>query len=715
MGRLAVLAAAFAAAVAPCTALGAHPLRTGIVAGPEFGGRDAGLAFARTRDAGASVVRIALNWSDVAKRRPADPANPADAAYDWTYFDRKIELAVGYGLAPIVSIEQAPAWAQDDSRPLPFEPIDPALRGPVRPDPEAYGVFARAAAIRYGGSFGGLPRVKWWRAWNEPNLSLYLLPQFVGNRAVSPERYRSMVNDFADAVHAVHRDNLVVAGSLAPSGARTKYVEVVAPLRFMRELFCMSAATPPRPTCRDRIRFDVWAVHPYTSGGPTRRASTPGDVLLGDLPAVRRLLGAAVRAGNIVPTGKLDFWVTEFSWDTNPPDLSSHVVPIKLHARWVAEALYQMWKSGATLATWLELRDDPYPAQPAQSGLYFRGGESLSRDAPKPALAAFRFPFVAYRGRGRVDVWGRVPASRAENVLVEWNSGAGWRRLAQLRANAYGIFSGRVPPPASRARSTAPAVVTAPATPYRQTVLHDSPTSYWALDETNGTKARDLAGVKEARYVGAKLGVPGALLGTLDRAVSLDGKNDAVALGPVRSPATVEGWVKTETTRAVALFSNRDTMSRYTYLGLTDAVHALAFDTGVGLTSAAWVTDGRWHYLVYTHDGIRGRLYVDGRLDSSGVWPRVEGTAAASLGYDATLKTHLRGAIDEVALYDYPLTADQVRSHFLASGRGLGYADQFNIMGHGTYLRARIVGGSAASLPFSLARPHDRYVLPFGV
>ncbi|MCA1656404.1 MAG: LamG domain-containing protein [Actinobacteria bacterium] len=538
------------------------------------------------------------------------------------------------------------------------------------------------------------------------------MPQFEGRRAVSPAWYRRMVNELAGSVHAVHPDNVVIAGGLAPFGARTKFVEVVAPLRFMRELLCMSKGAAPRATCRDRIHLDAWAVQPYTSGGPTRQAANHDDLSLGDLPEARRLLNAAVKSGNVVSRQQVRFWATEFSWDTNPPDLHPHVVPIKLHARWVAEALYRMWKAGIDLVTWLQLRDAVYkPDSHAQSGLYFRGGESLTRDAPKPALAAFRFPFVAFRGKNRIDVWGRTPAARAARVVVEASSGGGWRRLTTLRADRYGIFTGRVRQPV---RTAAPRPARARPSTYRQLVLRDAPSSYWPLDERSGSTARDLAGVRNARFIGAKPGVAGALLGTLGSAVSLDGKKDVVALGRVASPKTVEAWIKTQSTYEAAAFSNRDAKSQYTFLGVWEALRGRVFDS-FGLSGRAWITDGRWHHLVYTYDGGSGRLYVDGVLDSVASFRRVEGAADAWVGYDATLKTHLRGAVDEVALYDYPLSGGQVREHFLASGRTLAYGSQFAIMGTGTYLRARLENGRGASLPFALARPPDRFVLPFGV
>jgi hypothetical protein len=246
--------------------------------------------------------------------------------------------------------------------------------------------------------------------------------------------------------------------------------------------------------------------------------------------------------------------------------------------------------------------------------------------------------------------------------------------------------------------------------------MRDSPTSYWPLDETTGTHARDLTGVRSGVYEGgAKRGVAGAMPGTLNAAVSLDGKNDRVSLGPISSPRTVELWLKSSAEKEAAGFSNRDAESRYTFLGVAGAVHARGFDS-FGLSGRTWITDGRWHHLVYTYDGALGRLYVDGRLDSSGAWSRAEGGAAAYLGYDATLKTHLRGSIDEVALYPYALTLAQIRAHFLATGRPLGYGGEFALMnGRATYLRARLIGARGSSLPFSLTRPPDRFVLPFGV
>jgi hypothetical protein len=135
------------------------------------------------------------------------------------------------------------------------------------------------------------------------------------------------------------------------------------------------------------------------------------------------------------------FWVTEFSWDSSPPDPIA--VPAALHARWVAEGLYRMWQAGVSLVTWFSLRDDPLDQSEFQSGLYTRSGQSYAAAKPKLALRAFRFPFVAFRARNGVSVWGRTPGGRVEPVLVERRTAAGWQALGRLTPNRYGIFAKR--------------------------------------------------------------------------------------------------------------------------------------------------------------------------------------------------------------------------------------------------------------------------------
>ena len=386
-------------------------------------------AFDRSRAAGATMVRLFLTWRAVAPQLGMlpglDPADPNNPLYNWEWFDRQVRLAVARGLEPYVNVMYAPNWA---------EGVGGAGGGIFRPDPAAFAQFARAAALRYSGSFAPpgqtvLPRVRYWLPWGEPNRDYHLLPQYEGGRIVAADLYRNLVNAFAQAVKSVNPSNLVIAGSLAPIGRAGK----PAPLAFMRELLCISNAG--RPTCDLRsnpMHFDVWSHHPYTPGGPTHRAG--GDnVSLGDLPRMRRMLRGAIRAGHVRSRGPVQFWATELSWDTAPPDPRG--VPTALHARWTSEALYRLWQNGITVATWWRIIDDPFPQGRYQSGFFTASGQQ------KLSLTAFRFPVVAFRRVGGVYVWGRTPTSGGGRVVVEVRSGGGWRRLGVVRANGYGIFA----------------------------------------------------------------------------------------------------------------------------------------------------------------------------------------------------------------------------------------------------------------------------------
>jgi hypothetical protein len=216
-------------------------------------------------------------------------------------------------------------------------------------------------------------------------------------------------------------------------------------MTFMSELLCVSLRAPHRKTCAQRTRFDIWAHNPYTNGGPNWHATSPANASIGDLPEMRSLLTAAKRAGTIVSRGTPAFWVTEFSWDTNPPDPKG--VPSALHARWVAEALYRMWQAGVSAVIWFRLQDDPLRVSPYQSGFFTAGGKA------KPSLEAFRFPFVAFHGGKGVSVWGRTPLGKSGSVIVEARAGTRWRSVARLRADRNGIFSRRLP--ASTSATTA--------------------------------------------------------------------------------------------------------------------------------------------------------------------------------------------------------------------------------------------------------------------
>ena len=385
-------------------------------------------AFPMAQAAGASYVRLEVPWRSIAPTTPTSAfvaTDPTSPEYRWTGIDVTVEGAAASGLTPILDIVGTPHWAFDRA---------PSGVNAGTPNIADLGDFATALASHFDGLTMGVPSEHVFQVWNEANNSLDLNP-------VSASTYRAMVNAVADSVHAVDPTSLVVAGSLDPFGhPKTKKQKwySVAPLSFMRSLLCLSKGAHPHPTCHAPVRFDVWSHHPYTFGGPFGHARLPDDVELGDLPKMRALLQAGARFHHVVSANPVEFWVTEFGWDTSPP--RPHAAPLGLAARWTAESLHQMWLAGVSLVTWFLLEDYPSPS-PYQSGLYFHSA-SLATARAKPGLTAFRFPFVAYLQKKSVSIWGRDATSDRETVTVQLRHGKGgrWRTVALVTSNTNGIF-----------------------------------------------------------------------------------------------------------------------------------------------------------------------------------------------------------------------------------------------------------------------------------
>jgi hypothetical protein len=436
LGSAAAVAALLATPGVTVARAPAHPIATSVYLGV---GPVTERDLAQVRSSGASIARLTVSWRTIAPtREPATwtPTDPADENYDWNQLDADVSKLVAAGYEPLLTISGAPRWAQQ-------APVmgDPAAAN--EPDAKAFGLFAKAVAERYSGSFEDLPRVRYFQAWNEPNISLYLTPQLEDGKPVAALDYRALLNAFARAVHGVHSNNVAIAGGLAPFRDITPSIlsqdDDWGPAAFLRTVLCLSKSL--HSTCSTRVDADVWALHPYTSGGPTHHAVLANDVSLGDLPKVKKILAAAGRVGHLrVPHPQL--WVTEFSWDSSPPDPQG--VPMPLLTRWVAEAVYRLWQNDVRVVTWLQLRDQPLSEGYFQSGLRYAAGRA------KPIVQAFRFPFVAFATRSSIAVWGRVPGGRAARVSIQWApNGAGWKRVTTVSADVNGIFQGNVPSRAS--------------------------------------------------------------------------------------------------------------------------------------------------------------------------------------------------------------------------------------------------------------------------
>jgi hypothetical protein len=278
--------------------------------------------------------------------------------------------------------------------------------------------------------------VRSWIAWNEPNEPSELNPQWqsVNGHIVpaSPDVYRPMLNSFYANVKSVSSANQVISAGLAPfgdqpGGRRTP------PLTFLRGLLCLNASL--QPVCGSVADFDATDMHPYSPKGPHWHALNADDVSTPDIYKLNRVLSAAVRLHHVAPDRHKSVIVTEFSWDTNPPD--PHGISLQTQAKYLEDGFYTLWSQGVNTALWWRLTDqDPgalgYPYT-YQSGVLFESGRA------KPSAAAFHFPFVAHHtSRTKIIAWGKVPGGGA--VKVQRLVRRQWRTLATYRVSANHVF-----------------------------------------------------------------------------------------------------------------------------------------------------------------------------------------------------------------------------------------------------------------------------------
>lgn len=443
-----------ASLLVPSPAL-ASPLRLGLMDSKlEYGQSSSDLATGvqRARAAGASMWRFQIAWNLVAPDRPAtsgDATDPDWPGYRWTQTDRMVREIGSAGLEPLPFVVLAPRWAEGPGRPS----TKIAPTGTWKPDPRAFQEFAAALASRYSGRHpdpmrpgAALPRVGTWQAWNEPNLTADLSPQWTKSgktwRPSSPGQYRALLNGFYAGVKEGDPSARVLSAATAPFGDLTVPGDRIPPARFWRDLLCVRGSSTPRAHKCPRINFDAYAHNPYPIGPPSRKARNRDDVSVPDLGKIRRIVDAATRRGTIAPKGSKALWVTEVSWDSAPdPD----GLTLDEQAAYLVGALTLFQKQGASVVIWFNLRDQvPTPSYDStyQSGLYMAGA-TLGADTPKPSLTAFRFPFSAYRTRGVAQLWGLAPAP-GRPVQIQARKATGWQTILQIAPEATREFRQRL-------------------------------------------------------------------------------------------------------------------------------------------------------------------------------------------------------------------------------------------------------------------------------
>src|SRR3954452_14468919 len=193
--------------------------------------------------AGASVIHTTATWAQIAPKKPANPLNGNDRAYRLGDLDELVAQSGLHNLRVMIDITGVPKWANGGKAPnvMPKRLSDLTL-------------FARMLATRYDGRHG-LGSVALYSVWNEPNLQLFLTPQFVGKKIVGPANYAKLFKAAYAGIKAGNRRALVAIGETSARG-RDKPISgisaSIAPGTFARLLAQQKG-----------LRFDAWAHHPY--------------------------------------------------------------------------------------------------------------------------------------------------------------------------------------------------------------------------------------------------------------------------------------------------------------------------------------------------------------------------------------------------------------------------------------------------------------------
>jgi len=347
---------------------------------------------------GVHVVRFSLHWDQIAKTKPTASTDPADPAYDWAADDTVLEALHSAGIDVLLQLVGAPKWA-NGGNPSNYAPVSAS----------SFKNFATAAATKYSW-------VSRWLIWNEPNQRIWLRP-------TTPAVYTArLLNPAYDAIHEVIPDAEVAGGGTAPRGSTGG----VSPVTWLLGMH------------KAHAKLDAYAHNPYPLD-PKRETPLKGGCARCTtitMATLSKLVGLVARN---FPRARI--WLTEYGYQTNPPDKLLGVSPA-LQARYVGEGAYVAYRTARVdLLIHFLYRDEPSLAR-FQSGLVTLG------NLKKPAYSAFQLPLAEVARRGAtVTLWGQLRASESSSATLERKVGSAWRSVSTLSASPAGYvrWSGALP------------------------------------------------------------------------------------------------------------------------------------------------------------------------------------------------------------------------------------------------------------------------------
>ena len=402
---------------------------------------------------GVDRLRVTLLWKNVApqpnsRTRPAGFNATNHEAYGptaWERYDTLVYEARARGLEINFNVTgPAPLWA---TKPAPRQDILDTFE----PNPAEFGAFVAAAGARYSGRWpdspyvapeNKVPRVTYWSIWNEPNHSGWLTPQWNAESKTAFPRAASLYRELLDRAYqglqlSGHGKDTLLIGETAPKGITTRGIKkFIEPITFVRALYCVDAkgrllkgrAAGELGCAKDAKTFRAdhpalfsatgYGHHPYELiFGPKRKPLSANWVTLANLSKLTQTLDRAFRRYG--SRRKLPLYLTEYGYQTNPPDRTG--VSYARQAAYLNQAEYIAYRNRRvrTLAQFLLVDDDIKVPAGFQSGLVTRTGRK------KPSFNAYRLPvWVTRRGR-TAKVWALLrsaPNGKAAKARVQFRA-----------------------------------------------------------------------------------------------------------------------------------------------------------------------------------------------------------------------------------------------------------------------------------------------------
>src|SRR4051812_11418052 len=172
---------------------------------------------------------------------------------------------------------------------------------------------------------------------------------------------------------------------------------------------------------------------------------------------------------------------------------------------------------------------------------------------------------------------------------------------------------------------------------------------------------------------GTVVGGAARAAGKVGSAISFDGSNDMVTIpdaGPISlaSGMTLEAWVNPTTTNGYRTVLMKGRKADLSYAMYVDSANVSSENQTSTAAVSSLPPTGTWTHMAATYDGTTLRLYIDGVQVSTAnrPGPLTPGDGPLTIGGNGVWGERFSGKIDEVRVYDRPLTATQIQSDMTA-------------------------------------------------